>query len=90
MEKVEKNWYFNQVSEEPEYGKLSPSEVRMGPYESREAALKAWKIVKQRNKKWEDDEKRWQKTWGGKVQEDPADSDNDETPTDSNDSSKQV
>ena len=31
---------------------LSPSSHRMGPYKTREDALEAWKIVKERNALW--------------------------------------
>jgi hypothetical protein len=44
----------------PEQGKRTRIENRMGPYSSREEALKAWKIVQERNKKWEDDDRKWE------------------------------
>jgi hypothetical protein len=53
-------WYFNTEKQVPEQGKRTRIENRMGPYSSREEALKAWKIVQERNKKWEDDDRKWE------------------------------
>ncbi|MCI1984173.1 MAG: hypothetical protein LKJ47_05315 [Bifidobacteriaceae bacterium] len=53
-------WYFNTSTQLPEQGKKTRIEHRMGPYESKAEALKAWKIVQQRNKKWEDDDRKWE------------------------------
>ena len=44
---MEKQWYFNTVTEQPELGMISPASHRMGPYKTREDALDAWKIVQQ-------------------------------------------
>ena len=49
---TDKQWYFNTKTEQPELGMLSPSSHRMGPYKTREDALEAWKIVKERNALW--------------------------------------
>lgn len=68
MTEQAKDWYFNTVKEIPEQGKKSRIEDRMGPYASREDAIKAWKIVQERNKKWEDDDKKWNRDWGRKSQ----------------------
>ena len=46
---MEKQWYFNTVTEQPELGMVSPASHRMGPYKTREDALDAWKIVQERN-----------------------------------------
>ena len=51
---MEKQWYFNTVTEQPELGMISPASHRMGPYRTREDALDAWKIVQERNLKWEE------------------------------------
>ena len=40
---MEKQWYFNTVTEQPELGMISPASHRMGPYRTREDALDAWK-----------------------------------------------
>ena len=40
-----KMWYFNTVRNEPELGPRSPIGQRMGPYKSREEALRAWEIA---------------------------------------------
>jgi hypothetical protein len=64
MSDEKQEWYFNTVRQVPEMGKKSRIEDRIGPYSSRDAALKAWKIVQERNKKWEDDDKEWNADWG--------------------------
>ena len=46
---ADKQWYFNMVTGQPEYGMISPDSQRMGPYRTRQDALDAWKIVKERN-----------------------------------------
>ena len=40
---MEKQWYFNTVTEQPELGMISPASHRMGPYRTREDALDEWK-----------------------------------------------
>ena len=35
---MEKQWYFNTVTEQPELGMISPASHRMGPYRTREDA----------------------------------------------------
>lgn len=59
---MEKQWYFNTVTEQPELGMISPASHRMGPYRTREDALDAWKIVQERNLKWEEQDREW-KRW---------------------------
>ena len=54
---MEKQWYFNTVTEQPELGMISPASHRMGPYKTREDALDAWKIVQERNIKWEEQDR---------------------------------
>lgn len=77
-----KIWYFNTLTEQPEKGKLSRIENRMGPYATREEALRAWKIAKERDKKWEEDSKKWKEDWEnlGKSQENEQK--NGQTPSD--------
>ncbi len=41
---------------------ISPASHRMGPYRTREDALDAWKIVQERNLKWEEQDREW-KRW---------------------------
>lgn len=55
----DKQWYFNTVTEQPELGPKSPIGQRMGPYRTREDALDAWKIVRERNLKWEEQDRQW-------------------------------
>ena len=54
-----KQWYFNSVTQQPELGPVSPITQRMGPYATREDALKAWQIVEERNKEWNDADRQW-------------------------------
>ena len=54
-----RKWYFNMVTGEPELGPLSPIDRRMGPYDSREDAMNAWKIVRECNRRWEEQDRRW-------------------------------
>ncbi|BDR53127.1 hypothetical protein KIM372_10340 [Bombiscardovia nodaiensis] len=61
----QEQWYFNTQTGQPELGKVSPLEQRMGPYPSREAAQEAWKIAKKRNKKWDEDTRKWKQAWDG-------------------------
>nr|WP_241676989.1 hypothetical protein [Bifidobacterium jacchi] len=58
---TDRQWYFNTVKEQPELGMLSPSSQRMGPYKSRQDAIDAWKIVKERNLLWEETNRKWSK-----------------------------
>ena len=73
---MEKQWYFNTVTEQPELGMVSPASHRMGPYKTREDALDAWKIVQERNLKWEEQDREW-KRWSedplttGPIRSDP-------------------
>lgn len=60
---MDRQWYFNTVTEQPELGPQSPISQRMGPYATREDALDAWRIVQTRNKKWDDDDREWA-AWG--------------------------
>jgi hypothetical protein len=55
----EKQWYFNTVAGKAEFGPLSPIDQRMGPYASKEDAERAWDIVKERNAKWERQDRVW-------------------------------
>ena len=64
-ERERKVWYFNTVTGRPEQGKLSPQDRRMGPYNSRQDALDAWKIAKGRNKDWDEEDRRWRQAWNG-------------------------
>lgn len=63
MAEQRSEWFLNTVTGKPELGKLSPSYNRMGPYPSYEDALDAWKIVKKRNKAWEEEDRRWRQEW---------------------------
>ncbi|WP_236630800.1 hypothetical protein [Bifidobacterium aemilianum] len=65
MAKEELRWYLNTQTGQPELGMLSPATQRMGPYRSREAALKAWRIADRRNDDWEEEDRRWRAAWEG-------------------------
>lgn len=54
-----KKWYFNMRTGKPELGPQSPVGERMGPYDSEEDALDAWKIVEERNRLWEEQDRDW-------------------------------
>ncbi|KWZ81672.1 hypothetical protein DXC37_09665 [Bifidobacterium bifidum] len=69
---TDKQWYFNTKTEQPELGMLSPSSHRMGPYKTREDALEAWKIVKERNALWAEANRKWRK-WGENTPSDGRD-----------------
>ncbi|GGI13264.1 hypothetical protein GCM10007377_05090 [Galliscardovia ingluviei] len=56
---MKQQWYFNMRTGKVELGKLSPVTERMGPYASKEDAEHAWQIVQTRNKRWEDDDRKW-------------------------------
>lgn len=55
----DKQWYFNTATGKPELGKLSPVGQRSGPYKSRKDAEDAWKIVKERNLIWDEQNRKW-------------------------------
>lgn len=59
----DKEWYFNTVTEHPEQGKVSPISHRMGPYRTRQDAIDAWRIVKERNTTWNEATRQWNR-WG--------------------------
>ncbi len=56
---MEKEWYYNTVTGNVEYGMLSPAEQRLGPYATREEAEHALDIARERNNKWEEDNEHW-------------------------------
>ncbi|RSX54142.1 hypothetical protein D2E25_0450 [Bifidobacterium goeldii] len=58
---ADRRWYFNTKTEQPEQGLLSPSTQRMGPYKTRQDAIDAWKIAKERNLTWEAVDREWNK-----------------------------
>ncbi|KAB7790125.1 hypothetical protein [Bifidobacterium leontopitheci] len=58
---ADKRWYFNTKTEQPELGMISPSTHRMGPYKTRQDALDAWKIAKERNLTWDEVDRQWNK-----------------------------
>ena len=60
---MEKQWYFNTVTEQPELGHDLTGEPSYGDHtKTREDALDAWKIVQERNIKWEEQDREW-KRW---------------------------
>ena len=59
MASNDKKWYFKTRTEQPELGPQSPIAERMGPYDTEEDALNAWKIVEERNRKWEEQDRGW-------------------------------
>ena len=59
---MENQGYFKTVTEQLEFGMIFAASDRMGPYRTREDALDAWKIVQERNLKWEEQDREW-KRW---------------------------
>ncbi|WEV73463.1 hypothetical protein OZX74_05860 [Bifidobacterium sp. ESL0798] len=55
----DKQWYFNTSTGKPELGKLSPVGQRSGPYKTRKDAEDAWKIAKERNLIWDEQNRQW-------------------------------
>ncbi|MDO4913365.1 MAG: hypothetical protein Q3961_02295 [Bifidobacteriaceae bacterium] len=55
----EKQWYYNIKTQQPEFGMVSPAEVRMGPYATKEDAIRAMEIVRERNLAWEKQDRSW-------------------------------
>jgi len=53
----EKYW-FNSSTGEVEFGKLSPSVDRVGPFDTRAEAERAPQIVAERSKAWADEDSR--------------------------------
>ncbi len=70
----EKQWYFNMATEQPELGPLSPINQRMGPYKTRKDALDAWRIVQERNERWEEENRKWNRWDDSDKTEDDNDS----------------
>lgn len=59
MNDMAHQWFFNTKTGKPELGPQSPANVRLGPYRTREDALRAWEIVRNRNRKWDSDDASW-------------------------------
>ncbi|WEV76368.1 hypothetical protein [Bifidobacterium sp. ESL0800] len=70
-----RQWYFNTATGKPELGKLSPVGQRSGPYKSRKDAQDAWKIVRERNLIWDEQNRKWN-AWDN--DSDDAESENQE------------
>lgn len=70
----EKNWYFNIRTHQAEYGRISPLQDVIGPYATKEEALKALSTVAKRDKKWEEEDQRWNSS----NQDDDGDEDEDD------------
>ena len=61
---MEKQWYFNTVTEQPELGMISPASHRMGPYKTREEPRSMHgRSVQERNIKWEEQDREMETTW---------------------------
>ena len=59
---MEKQWYFNTVTEQPELGMISPASHRMGRTEPVRTRSTRGTIVQERNLKWEEQDREW-KRW---------------------------
>ena len=51
-------WWFNTKTGEAEFGRLSPAPNRLGPFETKEEALRAESIVAERAARWKAEEER--------------------------------
>ncbi|WOF24495.1 SPOR domain-containing protein [Microbacterium betulae] len=54
----EKKYWYNLKSGEVEFGLVSPSSERAGPFDTAEEAAKAPEVLKARTRAWEDEEAR--------------------------------
>lgn len=52
-------YYYVLATGQVEEGRQTGASGRMGPYASREEAEKAMAIAKERNEKWEEDDREW-------------------------------
>lgn len=57
MDKQE--WYFNTATGKVELGPQSPMENRLGPYPTRQEAEQALQTAKERNRKWDEENREW-------------------------------
>ena len=58
-------YYLNTRTGEVEKGKRSGWRDRMGPYRSAEEAARAFEIARERNARFDADDKKWNKEWNG-------------------------
>lgn len=68
---TDRRWYVDTVTGQIAQGKLWPSTRRLGPYATRDDAEHAWQIVAERNKKWDEDDRRWRSWSDGPSSGDP-------------------
>lgn len=57
------DFYYNLETGEVEEGRLSEGLHRMGPYASREDAMRALSRARDRNLKWEEEDRAWAEEW---------------------------
>ncbi len=62
---MKREYYLNTRTGDVEEGKRSSWQDRMGPYPTREAALHAYGIARERNLASDEAEKRWREAWNG-------------------------
>lgn len=72
---TDRRWYVDAVTGLIAQGKLWPDSRRMGPYATREDAERAWQIVEERNRKWDEDDRRWRGWYDGDAPSGDAGSD---------------
>ncbi len=53
-------FYYNTVTKQVEEGRQSSVNQLMGPYSTREEALKAFEIAAERNEQWEAEDEAWE------------------------------
>lgn len=52
-------YYYNLETGEVEEGRITEGLNRMGPYASREEALQALSLARERNLRWEEEDREW-------------------------------
>lgn len=66
----DRKYYYNLATGEVEYGLVSDWTHRMGPYDTADDAARALEIVQERNKAWEDEDRRERAWEEGEADED--------------------
>jgi hypothetical protein len=61
MTDTDTGWYWCLKHKRAEQGKSCPSEDRMGPYPTEEAARNWQQKAERRNRKWDEDDAEWQR-----------------------------
>ena len=52
-------WWYNLVTGKVEHGPGAPNSQRLGPFETELEAANALERARERNEKWEEEDRRW-------------------------------